>query len=367
MKNILCINAGGIGAPMGEIRVNYLTKDLNYNIHIYNIDKKKSRFKSFKEIWKLINSQKWDLIYQEMTSISGGINLILSAIIRKQKYIISTGDPVSGFFKITKGKIYGIIFELYERLLYRYCYGFIGWTPYLTGRAIKMNAKRAVTIEGAVDLNKFYPFSKKERIAAKKELGLNLNHIICGVVGSFKWNRKQKYCYGLELVELLKYIKRKDISILLVGEGNGKKILEKRIPKELKSRIIFTGKIDHDKVIKTINAMDIGFITQTLDCLGNYRLTTKLPEYLACGVPVAMSPVPGFYDYASEAGWALPKFHPANKIFHLKCANWLDNLTWKEIHEKAANSRKLAEKYFDYKRKSEKFRIFVEKLLENKL
>ena len=46
-------------------------------------------------------------------------------------------------------------FEQYEKLLYRHCTGFIGWTPYLAGMALKMGAPRAVTVEGAVDTSVF--------------------------------------------------------------------------------------------------------------------------------------------------------------------------------------------------------------------
>ena len=119
----------------------------------------------------------------------------------------------------------------------------------------------------------------------------------------------------------------------------------------------------HEEIADAINCMDIGFITQTLDGLGSYRLTTKLPEYLACGVPVAMSPIPGFYDYVAPAGWPLPAHHPASAEFHLRCAAWLDALDVEEVRERAELARDVAVRHFDYNVLGLRFRHFVHELL----
>ena len=111
--------------------------------------------------------------------------------------------------------------------------------------------------------------------------------------------------------------------------------------------------------------MDIGFVTLFGE-MGNYRLTTKLPEYLACGVPVAMSPTAGFYDYASTGGWALPEYHPSSAQFHQHCAQWLDKLTWDEVLEKKKLALKLTRNRFDYNVVSPKFCDFVHRLLSSK-
>ena len=183
------------------------------------------------------------------------------------------------------------------------------------------------------------------------------------MVGSLRWTPRQSYCYGLELVETLKRLKRPDISLLIVGDGTGKDILQSRLPDDLRGRAVFTGRLPETEVVRALNAMDIGFITQTLDQLGNYRLTTKLPEYLACSLPVAMSPVPGFFDYALGAGWALPARHPASPEFHQQCAAWLDRLTAEEVAAKAQPARAIACERFDYSLLSRRFQLFANSLL----
>ena len=361
MKQILCVNTHGAGGQ-DERRIRQLTTGLDADLTFYNIDRAQSYPAAVSALWKVVSARRWDLIYQEGTGIAGGLNLIRAARTRGQKFIVSSGDPIAGFFSVTKGPAVGAVFRQYEQALYRSCAGFVGWTPYLTGAALTMGAKRAVTVEGAVDLEIFKAYSAAERKAAKESYGIDASHLVCGVVGSLRWTPRQSYCYGLELVEMLKLLKRTDVSVLIVGDGTGKKMLEERVPATLRSRVVFTGRLPEAEVVHAMNAMDIGFITQTLDALGNFRLTTKLPEYLACGLPIAMSPVPGFFDYTAAAGWALPARHPASAEFHQSCAAWLDGLCHDEREEKAREARPIACERFDYENLARRFHLFVNSL-----
>lgn len=364
MTRILCLNTGGAGGQ-DEIRSQFLCSRLNADVTHFNVDRSRSRTETSRHIRTLLCSQAWDLVYQEGTGIAGGANLIRAAWERKQRFIVSSGDPIGGFFYVTSGLGAGLAFTLYERLLYRACAGYVGWTPYLTGMALAMGAKRAITVEGGVDLTQFRPGSPADRLAYRQKWNIPASHLVCGVVGSLRWTPRQSYCYGLELIETLKLLRREDVSLLIVGDGDGRSRLEQALPAALRHRVVFTGRLPAPDVSAAINGMDIGFITQTLDRLGNYRLTTKLPEYLACGVPVAMSPVPGFYDYAAPAGWALPARHPASMAFHQQCAAWLEGLEAGEIREKACHAREVAVRHFDYEILGRRFRRFVQEALLN--
>lgn len=365
MNTFLCINAGGIGDLHG-LRARHLTEALDADVTLFDVDKSQSRLVNIQSIWSLLRSRRWDLVYQESTGIAGGLPLIAARLAWGQPFVVSSGDPVSGYFRTVNGPVAGGVFDLYERALYRSCAGFIGWTPYLTGRALHLGAPRGVTVEGAADLELFLPFDAEARRAARTEFGVPLDHVVCGVVGSLTWTPRQQYCYGLELVEMLKYLHRSDVTVLIVGDGSGRPILEERIPPDLRHRVVFTGRVPESDVVRVLNAMDVGFLTQTLDGLGNYRLTTKLPEYLATGLPVAMSPIPGLYDYVLDCAWALPAAHPASDTFHRGCAAWLDQLTLEAIAQKAAAARPTAEERFDYGPLKDRFSAFIHHLLAAK-
>jgi hypothetical protein len=358
-KHILCINTAGAGAGASDgTRLREMAGVLQpvFETTVIDIDRS-SRKAAMRQAQQLLQTR-YDLVYMESTSIAVGIPLIQAAG-RGQKFIVSSGDPVRGFFATTQGPLHGAVFGLYEKALYKACAGFIGWTPYLTGRALEMGAPRGATIEGSVNTNLFTPPSLQERQTVRERLGIPPHHLVCGVVGSLKWSGRLGYCYGLELVETLKHLKRPDITMVIVGDGNGREELERRVPEHLKSRIIFTGRVPATEVPALMSALDIGFITQTLDQLGNYRLTTKLPEYLACGVPVAMSPIPGYYDYAMDAGWALPACDPFSERFYQECAAWLETLTPEMIATQAASARSIALNRFDYKVTLPRFVQFV--------
>jgi glycosyltransferase involved in cell wall biosynthesis len=360
MKQLLCIVTGG---PGDGLRARRLTAGLDAEVTYLDIDKSQPRRTSSSAVWQALKSRNWDLVYQEGTGVVGGANLIRAKRRLKLRYVVSSGDPIAGFFRTTKGPIAGAAFAMYERLLYKNCAGYIGWTPYLTGMAIQMGVKRAATVEGAVDLERFFPYADPEKHVARERFGVAQDHLVCGVVGSLRWTPRQSYCYGLELVETLKLSRRADLSILIVGDGSGLEILRQRVPEALRSRVVFTGRLAEAEVVAAMNAMDIGFITQTLDQLGNFRLTTKLPEYLACGLPVAMSPVPGFFDYAAEAGWALPAFHPSSQEFHIRCAKWLDQLCCDMVKDKANQAREIAQQRFSYVDACRKFQLFTQSIM----
>ncbi|CEK15941.1 glycosyltransferase [Chthonomonas calidirosea] len=360
MKRLLCIATAGGGQD--AIRIRRLTEGIAAECTYYDVDRKLSRKAAMRQVRQLLRSKPWDLVYLEGTGIAGGLPLIWEARTRRLRYIVSSGDPVGGFFLVTQGRLHGWVFGVYEKLLYRHCVGFIGWTPYLTGVALHLGAPRGITIEGAVDLCRFTVPSASQRQEAKRALAIPPHHLVCGVVGSLNWTERQRYCYGLELIETLKLLKRADVTMLIVGDGSGLERLQAAVPASLQERARFTGRLQPDQVPCALHAMDIGFITQTLDKLGSFRLTTKLPEYLASGVAVAMSPIPGYYDYVEPAGWPLPPYHPTDPAFHRACAQWLDALSWEEVQERAAHARPIALR-FDYQTANARFRRFVEELL----
>jgi glycosyltransferase involved in cell wall biosynthesis len=363
VKSLLCVNSGGVGNLHG-LRMRRLTTPLAGKAEViyHDLARGKGRRVAQAGLRELLDARNWDLVYLESTGIAAGWPLIQAKRRRGQRFIVSSGDPVGGFFKVTRGPLWGLAFGAYERLLYRSSAAFVGWTPYLTGAALKLGARRAVTIEGGADLQLFRPGGLAEKKRLRARFGLPESALVCGVVGSLVWSPRQKYCYGLELVEIITRLRRQDVVMFIVGDGDALERLRAAVPEALRQRVVFPGRLSEPDVVDAMNAMDIGFIVQTLDALGNFRLTTKMPEYLACGLPIAMSPIPGFYDYAKEVGWALPPLHPASAEFHRQAAIWLDALTREEIDTRRAGARALAEQRFDYGRLAEKFSAFIEDL-----
>jgi glycosyltransferase involved in cell wall biosynthesis len=363
-RSVLCISTAG-ASSMDMVRARTLCDGLDADVCFREIDRCSSRVLEAMALRRLLLEKNWDLVYLEGTGLAGLLPIIVTARLQRLRFIVSSGDPIGGFFRVTRGLLAGWVLSAVERQLYKSCSGFVGWTPYLTGAALSRGARRAITVEGGVDLSRFRPLTAEEFERYRTATGIPAGALVCGVVGSLAWSNRQHYCYGLELIGTLKRSNRNDLYILIVGDGEGKKRMEDAVPDSLRHRVVFTGRLCGDDVVNAIGIMNIGFVTQTIDELGSFRLSTKLPEYLACGVPVAMSPIPGFFDYAREAGWALPCRHPASPAFHSQCAKWLDGLPASDIAVKAANARPLAAERFDYAKLSQRFRDFVHSILND--
>ena len=141
MSTLLCINAGGIGDLHG-LRMRRLIEGLDLDATVFDLDTSQTRLENCRAVWGLLRKQHWDLVYLESTGIAAGLPLIAAHHAWGQRFVVSTGDSVSGYVRSVKGPTLGALFGGYERLLYRACAGFIGWTPYLTGRALHLGAPR---------------------------------------------------------------------------------------------------------------------------------------------------------------------------------------------------------------------------------
>ena len=359
VPRILCIATdGGIYAR----RIRALMSDYPAHITFHDFDRSLTRYKNYRTLRRLLKSQEWDLVIQVGPSVAAGLNLIRARLEWDQPFIASFGDPIGGWFRVIRGPFWAVLGNLYERALYRSCSGFAGCSPYLVGTAIKWGARRATTIVDAVNTDVFRPVDARQKRELKARYGLNPDHIVCGFVGDLPCARRD-YSRGIELIGMLQYLNRRDVAVFIVGDGDGLQVLKDATPKELRDRIVFPGWIPHEEVVSAINAMDVGFLTQPMDALGMYRLTTKLPEYLSCGVPVAMTPVPAYYDYLGAAGWSLPESHPESSAFHRECAEWLDQLSPDELESRSREARRLAERVFSYHVVTPQFWHFVDETL----
>ncbi|MBI3534180.1 MAG: hypothetical protein HY072_01660, partial [Deltaproteobacteria bacterium] len=140
---ILGVATQGTGKD-DEARLRGLLENFNAEFFPFDQSKKiKSAFGLLKKVWK----DQPDLVVLEGTGIAGGSVLIFTRILKKIPYILSSGDAVSAFVG-SQMPVLRSFFNLYEKYLTKKASGFIGWTPYLTGRALTFGAKRAMTASG---------------------------------------------------------------------------------------------------------------------------------------------------------------------------------------------------------------------------
>jgi glycosyltransferase involved in cell wall biosynthesis len=244
---------------------------------------------------------------------------------------VSSGDAVGPFMR-AHHRVAGWAFEIYERLLCARSAGFIGWTPYLCGRAMTFGSPRAVTAAGWAlggDASAVNVPEARERTRAK--FGIPPDDIVVGIVGALEWNAKKQYCYGWDLVECARRVKRQDLKFVIIGGGSGLDRLRAMAGDRLGKQIFLPGPVPLEEVVPSMCAFDIASLPQSMDGVGMFRYTTKIAEYFSARLPVITNQVPMAYDLGAEWMWRLPGNAPWDVVFLDALGRFLEGLQRSEI------------------------------------
>lgn len=272
------------------------------------------------------------LLVMENTGLAGGIVCLLARLLYAVPYVVSSGDAVGPFIASHYPGL-GWIGGIYERTLCRFCIGYMGWTPYLVGRAMTFGARRAITSMNWMEKRKDASALAESRCRIRSELGVGEHDLVFGMLGSLVWNPHKKYCYGWELVEAISRTKRPDIRVLIIGGGTGADQLRQRAQELQDERVFIRGPVPFESVPDWMSAMDIGSLPQTMDKVGMFRYTTKVCEYLQAGIPIVVSRIPMAYDLAFNWGWRLPGDTPWGDKYINALAGFMEVVTADQVRK----------------------------------
>ncbi|KPV39314.1 glycosyltransferase [Alicyclobacillus ferrooxydans] len=306
-------------------------------VEMYPFEKSR-RMQSFRKLLKHLKTSRPDLVVMEGTGIAGGLAVILARVLFGTRYVVSSGDAVGPFVRMFHPVI-GILFAAYERILYRLGAGFIGWTPYLTGRALTFGCRRAMTAPGWAPFVRTSQEMNQARETVRQRLGISDDTIVFGIVGSLDWNERVGYCYGAELVRAILKISRPDVAILVVGEGDGRHLLEEMAGDSLNQQVFCVGRVARDEVPNYLAAMDVASLPQSVDGVGNFRYTTKISEYTAAKLPIVTGQLPMAYDLPIEWFWRISGASPWNERYIQSLADFMNHVTQDDIARKRQKMR----------------------------
>jgi glycosyltransferase involved in cell wall biosynthesis len=278
-----------------------------------------------------IRRRRPDVVVMEGTGAAGGAAVMGARLRDGVPYVVSSGDAVGPFLRAFHPRTAPVA-GLYERSLYRLSAGFIGWSPYLVGRALALGAPRGMT---AAHFNT-RRLAPQARDAVRARLGIPAEAVVFGIVGRVLVDHRQGYSYGVELIKALRRTDRPDLRVLVVGDGDGLEALERLAGPELGGRVLLAGRCSPEEVGEYLAAMDVGALSQSTDLIGAMRFTTKLPEYLAAGLPVVAGQTPAAYDLDGGWLWRLPGDAPWDEEHIAALAALMQTVTREEIAERAA-------------------------------
>lgn len=166
--------------------------------------------------------------------------------------------------------------------------------------------------------------SPTNRLSLNSEFELEQNFVV-GMVGTMIWSERHRMCYGWDVIEALALLKDLPVKALLIGDGDGRQILETRARElEISDRVIFTGQLPYEEMLRNLSIMDVCISTQSNDLVGMVRTTGKLPLYLAYGKYVIATDVGEAKRVLPGVGCLLPyegvrdDHHPARLAEHIR-------------------------------------------------
>jgi glycosyltransferase involved in cell wall biosynthesis len=317
---------------------------------------KTAKKKSCKQVLSKVFRDRPDLLVMEGTGLAGGLVCLLARIFGRTRYVISSGDAV-GPFVAAHSLLAGPIFAIYERLLCRLSDGFIGWTPYLTGRALTFGSPRGITACGFAPAPLDESKAADARQSIRQQLGIPADAIVFGIAGALGWNPRRGYCYGLELVQAIQSCSRTDICLLIVGGGSGLDHLKKLAGDRINKTVFFTGQVPGTEVSRYLAAMDYASLPQSRDGVGMFRYTTKISEYAAAGLPIVTGRLPLAYDLDDGTMIRLPGFAPWSPQYITAMADLMNEATV------TAKTYRIREE-FDPEKQVARVTRFIEDLLQ---
>jgi Glycosyl transferases group 1/Glycosyl transferase 4-like domain len=352
-QEIMCFATKGADTNEDQ-RIRRLLEPLSPYEHRFE---RAHKARSFVELVRTIRRRRPALVVMEGTGTAGGFAILLGRALWRIPFVVSSGDAVAPFIGASRPGLRWLA-GLYERALYRASAGFIGWTPYLVGRALTMGAPRAMTAAG------WAPYSPAEegRDELRDQLGIPRDAIVFGLVGALHWNARVGYCYGMELVRALQRVERTDVAVLVAGDGSGRAELERAGGADLGHRLFLPGAIPQSAVPAHLAAMDVVSLPQSVDGVGSFRYTTKISEYVGARRPMVTNEIPLAYDLDDGWLWRMPGDSPWDERFVAGLAALMQRISPEEIAARRAAIPEQIE-VFDPDRQQRQASAFVTDLM----
>lgn len=191
--------------------------------------------------------------------------------------------------------------------------------------------KKLKYVTNGTDLNFFRPLPKEEK---REEMNIPSQKMIFGYVGAFdKWQGIEKF------IELSKRVNNESILFLMVG-GEKKYITE---------NLIAVPKVEKTKVPDYYAICDVLVLPRPKHLVTEVAAPTKFAEYVAMGKPVLTTPVGDAAKLVSEYKCGIVTESDDVESL-LKGLLELKNMSENELYIMGQNSRKLAEKEFNFKK-----------------
>ena len=275
-------NGDGMDDTVDGIRLVFLPFTMNKNQSVF----RKARFfrkKVLPEVVKAVISRKPDVIHcYDLSTLPVGIKALKKT---KCKLIYDSPEdrPRLEYYQY---KIWGIFTYLLERRYLKKVDGVITVSNHI-GEKFR---KRKIPTEVIYNTPRYDLI--KELLAedigdVRKALGLPEDKILVGYVGSMNFRKK--------FDNYIKALKKLDGKVALVLVGGDEETMKgyRELGKELgvEKRLFTSTRVDYDRCLKYMYALDIGLQALMSDAMAEHTLPTKIFDYMALKKPYITAPL----------------------------------------------------------------------------
>ena len=299
-----------------KIQFNSIYNLSNSQVHIIKRKFRKSPIPIFK-IHRIYNLFKPDII--QVWGSMAAIFSLPTAILRGCKFVNSSiGNATPNVRKFNIDKIITNITSPFTNSFVSNSYAGLS--------AYKISKKKRCLIRNGFDMNRTTNLIKKNELY--KIYNITTNYVI-GMLGVLN-NKKDFKTLILTVLEILKT--RKDITCLIVGDGENEEELKAIIPEKYKKYFIFMGLIDN--VDSIINIFDIGILLTNTEIHAE-GIPNVVMEYMAHGKPVIANNSGGIQELIMNKSTGLIVNNKDNEDLHKKIVFLIDHIRIaKEMGEK---------------------------------
>lgn len=238
-------------------------------------------------LYQIYRSRRYQLVHTH--SIKAGLLGRLAAWLARVPMVVHT---IHGAPFVIGNDLRSKVYFLYERLL-----GYLTQRVICVGEVLRQEvmawkvlpAEKLTTIYSGIDFSSCVP--RQTVVEMKQKLGLEEAWPIVGCVGRLTEQKAQQY-----LVEAIALLKPKypEIKLMLVGDGELRPLLEKRI-QELghSSNVCLLG--ERDDVVDLLNILDVYAMSSRWEGVGR-----ALTEAMYMGIPIVATSVNGVTEVISH-------------------------------------------------------------------
>ncbi|HEM5219132.1 TPA: glycosyltransferase family 4 protein [Streptococcus suis] len=274
-----------------------------YELEFNRSPRKNNFLRLIKQVRQLVCQEEYDIVHTHTPIASAVVRLACKGIEKTRVFYTA-----HGFHFLKGGPLFSwLIYYPIEKILSRYTDTLITINKEdysIAKKKFKMKHLHLVPGVG-VDLEKFYPVSSDEKLAIKKQLGLETDkkYLIC--IGELNINKNQ-----ILLIKMMEILckEREDIVLLLVGSGHLERQLQQLVNQlNLERYVRFLGY--RNDIADLLKASDIALSSSKRE-----GLPVNLIEAMATGLPLIVTNCRGNRDLVQnfQNGFVLERSEQKN-------------------------------------------------------